>query len=154
MLAKEVKDLDEEVFERNLKELEKNGPFDNGNKSVDPKLTEKRINRNNGIYEGQVNAKGEKEGRGIEIWSSGAIFEGFWHSGMQNGRVREIYRSGNMYIGEVRDGKEHGNGTYTWPSGSKYIGEYRDDKKHGNGTFTWPDAVSYTHLTLPTICSV
>ena len=100
MLAKEVKDLDEEVFERNLKELEKNGPFDNGNKSDDPKLTDKRINRNNGIYEGQVNAKGEIEGRGIRIWSSGSIYEGFWHSGMRNGRGRDIIPRGELYIGD------------------------------------------------------
>ena len=100
MLAKEVKDLDEEVFERTLKELEKNGPFDNGNKSVDPKFTDKRINRNNGIYEGQVNAKGEIEGRGIRIWSVGAIYEGFWHSGMPNGRGRDINPWCEMYISE------------------------------------------------------
>ena len=65
MLAKEVKDLDKEVFERNIKLHENHGPFDNGNKSDDSKLTDKRIKYDNGIYEGQVNAKGEKEGRGI-----------------------------------------------------------------------------------------
>ena len=100
MLAKEVEDLDEEVFERNLKELEKNGPFDNGNKSVDPKLTDKRIKSNDFTYEGQVNAKGEEEGRGIEIWPSGEIYEGFWHSGMRNGRGIEIIPSGSKYIGD------------------------------------------------------
>ena len=134
MLAKEVKDLDEEVFERNLKELEKHGPFDNGNKSVDPKLTDKRIKSNNAIYEGQVNAKGEEEGRGIRIWSEGGVYEGFWHSGMRNGRGRNINSRGEMYIGDWSYEKYHGNGTYTEPDGSKYIGEFRDDKMHGNGT--------------------
>ena len=98
-------DLNEEVFERNLKELEENGPFDNGNKSVDPKLTDKRINRNDGIYEGQVNAKGEIEGRGIRIWSNGAIYEGFCHSGRRNGRGRYIFSNGEMYIGDWSDDK-------------------------------------------------
>ena len=65
-----------------------------------------------------MNAKGKIEGRGIRIWSDGGIYEGFWHSGMQNGRARVIASSGRKYIGEYRDGKKHGNGTYTWPDGS------------------------------------
>ena len=143
MLAKEVKDLDEEVFERNIKELEKNGPFDNGNKSVDPKLTDKRIKSNDFTYEGQVNAKGEEEGRGIKIWSNGAIYEGFWHRSMPNGRGRNINSRGEMYIGDWSDEKCHGNGTLTWSDGMKYIGDWSDNKMHGNGTHTWSDGRKY-----------
>ena len=40
----------------------------------------------NGIeYEGEWNDKGEKDGRGIQVWPDGSIYEGHWKKGKANG---------------------------------------------------------------------
>ena len=65
-------------------------------------------------------------------------------------------------MGEWKDSKRFtGNGIIKFDNGGIWEGEWSEGVKiNGKGTITYPDnskyvgAVSYTHLTLPTICSV
>ena len=71
---------------------------------------------------------------------------------------------GKIY--SIKTGKKITNGTrlelesyclriiYTCPNGHKYFEEYTSENIMKHGMDACLKAVSYTHLTLPTICSV
>lgn len=51
-------------------------------------------------YTGQWNLKtGERHGKGMQVWSDGSIYEGYWEGDMANGRGRLIHADGDIYIG-------------------------------------------------------
>jgi hypothetical protein len=54
-----------------------------------------------------------KEGRGIEIWPDGSIYEGWWKDDKPNGKGREIKANGDIYDGNWKDDKAHGFGIVT-----------------------------------------
>jgi hypothetical protein len=54
-----------------------------------------------------------KEGRGIEIWPDGSIYEGWWKDDKPNGKGREIKANGDIYDGNWKDDKVHGFGIVT-----------------------------------------
>ena len=110
--------------------------------------------------EGEVNAQGEREGRGTYVFASGNMYEGQWLAGTQHGQGKFTYATGDvyeggwvegemqghgkysasigdLYEGEYQKGNRHGQGKYTYASGNSYEGEYADDKKHGIGTYTF-----------------
>jgi hypothetical protein len=62
------------------------------------------------IYIGQWK-KGQKHGKGKQIWSDGSIYEGYSKNGMANGKGRLIHADGDVYEGEWRDDRAHGNGS-------------------------------------------
>ena len=45
----------------------------------------KRILDNGNDYEGEWDEEGNKDGRGVEFWVDGSIYEGYWANGMANG---------------------------------------------------------------------
>ena len=122
---------------------------------------------NKAIYYGEWNvATNEKHGRGIQIWSDGSKYTGYWKNDKANKKGKLIHSDGDIYEGEWLDDKAHGNGTYqhtdgakyqgqwiadkqgghgveTWPDGSSYVGEYQNGKKCGKGKFQWADGSSY-----------
>ena len=91
---------------------------------------------------------------GTHTYASGNKYEGRWQNNKKNGPGTAIFADGTTYLGGWRDGKMHGQGTYFFPDGVKYVGEFKDSRFHGQGTYTRTNAVSYTHLTLPTILLV
>ena len=45
----------------------------------------KRILDNGNEYEGEWDEEGKKNGRGVQIWVDGSIYEGYWANDMANG---------------------------------------------------------------------
>ena len=77
----------------------------------------------NGIeYEGEWDDAGKKDGRGVQVWADGSIYEGYWRNGMANGKGRLIHADGDIQDGDWVDDKAHGFGLYIHADGSKYEG--------------------------------
>ena len=78
----------------------------------------------------------------------------------ENGFGKWVYTDKTTYEGEWVNTKKQGQGVETWPNGYIYKGEFKNSEWSGQGTLVFPDgstyegAVSYTHLTLPTILLV
>jgi hypothetical protein len=85
-------------------------------------------------WKGPTNAKGEPEGRGKYVYTSGFVYEGEWKDGKRNGKGTLKYNNGSVYVGEFKYDRRHGGGTMRNASGAVYEGEWKDDKKHGRGT--------------------
>jgi hypothetical protein len=98
---------------------------------------------NGAIYIGEWNQKGERHGKGVQIWNDGSKYEGYWRRDKANGKGRLIHADGDMYEGEWIDDKAHGKGVYLHTDGAKYVGEWKEDKQHGKGIETWPDGARY-----------
>ncbi|MBK7406909.1 MAG: caspase family protein [Saprospirales bacterium] len=62
----------------------------------------------------------------------------------KNGKGIYIYPSGAIYIGEFRDGEIHGIGACHYSDGSKYQGEWVYRYPEGRGTKTLPDGTKWT----------
>ena len=54
---------------------------------------------NGAKYFGQVNAKGTRIGKGLQIWSDGSFYEGWWADNKANGQGRLIHADGDVYNG-------------------------------------------------------
>lgn len=98
---------------------------------------------NGAEYEGEWDEQGRKDGRGVQIWVDGSLYEGYWKNDKANGRGRLIHADGDVYNGEWKDDKAHGYGCYNHTDGAKYEGEWFEDKQHGNGKEIWPDNACY-----------
>eukprot|EP00826_Nyctotherus_ovalis_P018707 TRINITY_DN1563_c0_g4_i3.p1 TRINITY_DN1563_c0_g4~~TRINITY_DN1563_c0_g4_i3.p1 ORF type:complete len:311 (-),score=106.52 TRINITY_DN1563_c0_g4_i3:49-981(-) len=126
----------------------------------------KYTHQDGALYEGDW-VEDKQHGYGVETWPDGSCYEGQYVDGKKEGRGKFVWADGSEYQGEFVANNIQGRGTYKWSDGRSYEGDWIDNKMHGKGTFKWPDgkkyvgdyiedkkAVSYTHLTLPTICSV
>lgn len=97
----------------------------------------KRIRRanmtleNGAEYEGEWSESGQKDGRGVQTWVDGSLYEGYWKADKANGRGRLIHADGDVYDGEWKDDKAHGFGEYRHIDGARYEGYWFEDKQHG-----------------------
>ena len=96
-----------------LKQL---GNFDYGQPPEDGIPREKKpliLLENGAKYEGEWLKDTEiRDGRGVQIWSDGSRYEGYWRNNRANGRGRLIHADGDIYEGEWLDDKAHGFGKY------------------------------------------
>ena len=91
--------------------------------------TKKMIQLENGAeYEGQWDKQGRKDGRGVQVWVDGSLYEGYWKNDKANGRGRLIHADGDVYNGEWKDDKAHGYGVYNHTDGARYEGQWFEDK--------------------------
>lgn len=99
---------------------------------------------NGAKYTGQWTVENSKrDGFGIQIWSDGSKYEGFWNNDKANGKGRLIHADGDVYEGDWKEDKAHGKGCYTHYDGAKYDGDWVEDRQHGYGVETWPDGARY-----------
>ena len=70
-----------------------------------------------GEYEGEYNASGEREGRGVMRWVAGTVYEGEWKAGKMEGRGVARYADGDVYEGEWKAGEKEGHGVVRWADG-------------------------------------
>ena len=98
---------------------------------------------NGAEYEGEWDEMGRKDGRGVQIWVDGSLYEGYWKADKANGRGRLIHADGDVYNGEWKDDKAHGFGKYHHTDGARYEGYWFEDKQHGDGKEIWPDNACY-----------
>ena len=117
-------------------------------------------------YEGEVDAKGrkdglgkcswdngdaylglwksdEKHGKGVYSWPGGKVYDGEWQNDRAEGFGRMTYPDGAVYEGAWQEGFRCGHGVATWPSGMIYDGEWSDGKRNGQGKLTAPDGSVY-----------
>jgi hypothetical protein len=93
-----------------------------------------------GQYEGEFNAAGEREGRGVQRWAGGNEYDGEFKAGKREGHGVFRFATGDTFEGEYVANLTEGRGTYTWAaSGAIFDGEYRAGKKHGPGTYKYAD---------------
>jgi len=74
-----------------------------------------------------------RHGRGVQIWSDGVLYEGFWRNDKANGKGRLINVEGEIYEGDWEDDKANGFGIYLSKDGTKYEGLWKDEKQNGKG---------------------
>lgn len=87
-----------------------------------------------GTYDGELNAAGERHGRGNMTYDSGNYFEGGFFNNKFHGE-RGIYRweDGDEYEGSWKNGERDGVGSFKNADGSIEFSIYERDKAVGNG---------------------
>ena len=99
---------------------------------------------NNSNYYGQWSIQtNQRDGFGIQVWSDGSKYIGYWINDKANGLGRLIHADGDVYEGEWKEDKANGRGEYFHIDGAIFIGEWVDDKQQGNGIETWPDGAKF-----------
>ena len=93
--------------------------------------------------EGEVNAQGQREGRGTMVWADGDMHEGQWRAGLPHGQCKWTGATGDVYEGEWVEDKKQGYGKYSFSVGNVYEGEWVAGEKHGRGKFTIAGGDSY-----------
>ena len=93
--------------------------------------------------EGEVNAQGEKEGRGTKVSVSGNVYEGQWLAGEKHGQGKSTSCTGDVYEGEFQKDDYHGRGKMTFAGGGSYDGEFQGALFHGRGKQTYAEGFSY-----------
>jgi hypothetical protein len=83
------------------------------------------------VYQGQVNEKGQRHGKGVMLYDGGRLYEGHWANDRREGHGYEKYDNSNIFIGYFKNGKAHGKGLYTWANGEYYEGDWNMGQKHG-----------------------
>ena len=66
-------------------------------------------------------ATNKEHGRGVMIFESGNMYEGYWRNCLRHDKGRFILNhSGEIYEGQWKDGKKNGHGVYKFADGSVY----------------------------------
>ena len=101
------------------------------------------IDFSDGSYEGELNSKKQKHGKGFFRWSDGSFYNGEYVRDQRHGEGRFLWANGETYDGDYLEDQRTGRGVYRWPDGSVYDGLYFKGKRHGNGNFTASDGIRY-----------
>ena len=130
------------ITEEEISKLfEKYPPLNDG---VPVELKQSVEYENRAIYYGEWEKNGNKRhGRGIQVWTDGSRYEGYWKEDKANVKGKLTHSDGDVYEGEWLEDKAHGYGVYTHIDGAKYEGNWKEDKQDGTGKESWPDGASY-----------
>lgn len=90
-------------------------------------------------YTGNLSREGLPHGSGVQTFSNGDTFEGFFVQGQKNGIGRYEKKSQYVYFGNFARNKMTGQGTITFSNGRHYKGHFVDGKFHGEGVLTFPN---------------
>lgn len=101
----------------------------NGKKDV----IEEIIYEDGTTYRGEINDKGQKDGRGIYYSLDGSNYEGQWQEDKKYGFGKYINVNGEKYIGYWKDDIKEGRGTLVYVDKSIFIGDLQNNKRHGEG---------------------
>lgn len=100
-------------------------------------------------YQGtRINNIGEfnqfvKHGYGIEKFTNGDSYRGYYEKGKPHGRGEYTWRNVAVYRGEFKQGLREGEGVWKGASGDEYHGHYSSDRKNGYGSFRWANGNCY-----------
>jgi hypothetical protein len=92
-----------------------------------------------GTYDGDLNSRGERHGKGTFVADNGHMYEGEWKNDKREGHGKATYNTGDVYIGTWRNCKRHGHGTMYIENGDVYEGNWVNGFKDGPGTYRWKD---------------
>eukprot|EP01084_Bolivina_argentea_P119534 211914_1 len=96
-----------------------------------------------GKYEGDLNDKRQRHGKGKCTYNDGNIYEGEWKHDEYHGKGKHIWGNGDIYEGDWDNGDMHGKGTKTEADGDIYVGDFEHDKYHGKGKLTYDNGTIY-----------
>jgi hypothetical protein len=118
--------------DRVKKIIDDQGEYDPGSWKSDGASLEDRglcSLENNAKYQGKWDKKNSvRHGYGIQVWSDGSMYQGFWKADKANGNGRLIHADGDIYEGDWKDDKAHGTGVYKHTDGAEYDGDWKEDK--------------------------
>jgi len=78
--------------------------------------------------------RGDRHGKGVQVWPSGSSYEGEWRHDLMHGKGKFSSQDG-AYEGSWVDDKRSGQGKFVRRvDGSVYEGDWLNDKRHGVGT--------------------
>lgn len=98
---------------------------------------------NGAIYTGHWNSLNQRHGRGVQLWTDGSIYEGYWEADMACGKGRLISSNGNVYEGDWKNDEASGFGIHESANGTKYEGYWENNCKNGEGVETSKDGKMY-----------
>lgn len=97
-----------------------------------------------GLYEGDRNEQGLRNGQGKNTFPNGDVYSGSYVNGKRCGKGKYTFKSGGVYNGEYNSsGERTGKGTFTYSDKSKYTGDWVLGKKEGRGIYTYPNGDQY-----------
>ena len=64
------------------------------------------------VGEWRKGGKNIREGKGVQVWPDGSLYEGYWEENKANFFGRLLHKDGDIYQGEWKDDKAHGFGYY------------------------------------------
>ena len=69
--------------------------------------------QNGSVYWGEWRTDSNvREGRGVQVWPDGSLYEGYWKNNKANFYGRLLHKDGDIYQGSWLDDKAHGVGFY------------------------------------------
>lgn len=77
-----------------------------------------------GVYEGERNASGLREGVGVCTYDNGIVYDGSWVSNLPHGEGRVTYPSGDVFEGTFELGVRWGVGVTTFADGRLEVARY------------------------------
>jgi len=101
------------------------------------------VYENGDRYEGQLNEKNERHGRGIYSTKNGDLYIGDYKNGLRHGKGLYTMKDGTRYEGMFQNGRPNGEGTYVFENGDIYAGQFKDDEFHGEGSWSSKNNSSY-----------
>jgi hypothetical protein len=101
------------------------------------------IEFSDGSYQGEIDKKGKKNGKGIYVWHDGSTYEGDFKEDSRHGNGYFKWRNGESYKGDYFENGRTGEGQYRWPDGSYYEGSFLRGKRHGTGIYYSIDGAVY-----------
>ena len=101
------------------------------------------IEFSDGSYQGEIDKKGKKQGKGIYVWHDGSTYEGDFKNDSRHGNGYFKWSNGESYKGDYFEDSRTGEGIYRWPDGSYYEGSFLNGKRHGFGVFHSLDGSIY-----------
>ena len=99
-------------------------------KKLGPREHRESVQLENGArYDGEwIPNTQTRQGKGIQVWPDGSMYEGYWMDNKANGKGRLIHADGDVYDGSWKDDKAHGYGIYSHLDGARYMGNWKEDK--------------------------
>ena len=145
------------------------GSVDNGSTrqvvAVNNGSTRKSKSVDKGVYEGELDSKGNFCGKGKLKYKDGRCFTGDFQDNLFHGHGTWICPGVLVYTGEFKNGLFDGTCTVVYDDGDRFEGTYENDEKvqgkqifangevysgdwrgdirHGHGKYIWPDGESY-----------
>ena len=86
-----------------------------------------------GHYSGQVNSAGQRHGYGVQNYSDGAVYRGYWANDRQHIIGRHVSAKGDKCEGMWADGQFTGWGHCVFTNGNAKEGQWKDGKLNGSG---------------------
>jgi len=114
--------------------INRSGDYKQGSATDSESVEERPIAslENNAKYKGQWSKSSNmRHGYGVQVWSDGSMYQGYWKNDKANGKGRLIHADGDIYEGDWKDDKAHGKGVYKHTDGAEYNGDWREDKQDG-----------------------